>query len=224
MKIIIFSPHPDDEVFGAGGSILKWLEEGHDIHRIWFTDGRAGYRKAREISNLIDCEETRISEDQLAEIRLQEAVAAADLLGIKKENRYFLKYYDQELKNHIDEAIENIKDIVKNADRFVIPSANNNHPDHQATHDIAIKVAEYLNLDKLEFFVFALYNMMRAKGEHLVKVKIGDLRFKAYEAVKLHKSQFYTKYIEGDSLWVKRKSTDRFGYYKLTDLGKFYNF
>ncbi len=42
MKIIIFAPHPDDEVFGAGGSILKWLEDGHNIHIIWFTDGRAG--------------------------------------------------------------------------------------------------------------------------------------------------------------------------------------
>lgn len=224
MKIIIFAPHPDDEVFGAGGSILKWLEEGHDIHIIWTTDGRAGYRKAKEKNELVDCEETRITEGQLAEIRLKEADATAEFLGVKEENRHFLKFYDQELKNHIDKAVEKIKNIVKDADRFIIPSANNEHPDHQATYDIAIKVAQELKLDHLEFYVFAVYNPMRAEGEHLVKVKVGDLRFKAFEAIKLHNSEFYTKEMERNSLWVKGKRRDRFGYYNLKDVGKFYNF
>ncbi len=28
MKIVIFAPHPDDEIYGCSGSILKWMEEG----------------------------------------------------------------------------------------------------------------------------------------------------------------------------------------------------
>jgi len=78
LKIIVFAPHPDDESYGAGGSIMKWLEEGNDIHIIWFTDGRAGYRKSREENTLDDCEATKISEDQLAKIRLAEADAAGE--------------------------------------------------------------------------------------------------------------------------------------------------
>jgi LmbE family N-acetylglucosaminyl deacetylase len=31
MKISIFEPHPDDECFGAGGSIMIWLNEGKII-------------------------------------------------------------------------------------------------------------------------------------------------------------------------------------------------
>ena len=224
MKIIIFAPHPDDEIFAAGGSILRWLEDGHTIHIIWFTDGRAGYRKAREKNELEDCKETRIDENQLAEIRLEEADASAEFLRIKKENRHFLKFYDQELKNYIHEAVEQIKNIVKDADRFVIPSANNDHPDHQATHDIAIKVAEELNLKQLEFYIFAVHCPLKAEGEHLIKVKVGELRFKAYEALKFHKSQFYTKDLGPQSSWVKGKRRDRYGYYKLKDVGKFYNF
>ena len=224
LKIIVFAPHPDDESYGTGGSIMKWLEEGHDVHIIWFTDGRAGYRKAGEENTLEDCEATRISEEELATIRLAEADAAGEFLGVKKENRHFLKFYDSELQNHIDEAVEKIKDIVRDAERFVIPSGNNNHKDHQATHDIAIKVAKQLNLNNLEFYIYALYNPIKAQGEHLIKIKLGDLRFKVYEALKLHKSQFYTKDMGWQTEAMKEVRRQRFGFFHLEDKGKFYNF
>jgi LmbE family N-acetylglucosaminyl deacetylase len=222
-KIVIFAPHPDDECYGAGGSILKWIEEGHDVHIIWKTDGRAGYRVARERGDLEDCEATRIGEDKLAEIRLAEADAAGESLGVKKENRHFLKFHDQELKNHIEEAAEKIKDIVKDADRFVIPSANNNHPDHQATHDITIKVAKELNLNNIDFYVYALYNTLKA-GKNLLVNKIRDLRLKVYEAVKLHKSLFHIKSNELEVRALKSRRKDRFGVYRLHEKGKYYNF
>ncbi|MFX1311807.1 MAG: PIG-L deacetylase family protein [Promethearchaeota archaeon] len=221
---MVFAPHPDDESYGAGCLILKWLEEGHEIHIIWFTDGRAGYRKDRKENTLVDCEATRISEDQLAKIRLAEADKAAEFLGVKKENRHFLKFYDSELKNHIKNAVEKIKDIVKDADRFVIPSGNNKHLDHQATHDIAIKVAEELNLNNIEFYVYAFYNPLKAQEEHLIKIKLGDLRFKVYKALKIHKSQFYTNDMGWQTEAMKEKVEQKFGLFHLKDKGKFYNF
>jgi LmbE family N-acetylglucosaminyl deacetylase len=224
MHIYVFAPHPDDEVFGAGGSILKWVKEGHEVHIIWFTDGRAGYRKAREDGELEDNEETRISEEQLAEKRLAEAAASAEVLGIKPENRYFLKFHDADLQNHIYDAVDRVSRIVKDAGRFVIPSDNNEHADHQATHDIAIKVAEKLNLNDMEFYVYSIYVPLKAEGDHLKKVKVGDLRFKAYEALKKHQSQFFTKALQWQSKWVEGKRRDRFGFYKLSDKGKYFNF
>ncbi len=203
---------------------MKWLEEGHDIHIIWFTDGRAGYRKAREENTLDECEETKITEDELARIRLAEADAAGDFLGVKEENRHFLKYYDQELRNNIDDAIERIKVIVRDADLFVIPSSNNVHPDHQATHDIAVKVAQDLNLNSLKFYVYNLYNPLTAQGENLVKIRVGNLRFRVYQALKLHKSQFYTKDMKWQTEAMKERRRERFGVFHLTDKGKFYNF
>lgn len=224
IKIIIFAPHPDDETLGAGGSIMKWNKEGHDTHIIWFTDGRAGYRIAKEENKLEDCEETRISEGKLAEIRLAEANAAGEILGVKKKNRYFLSFVDQELKNHVDDAVEKIKNIVKNADRFVIPSANNSHPDHQATHDIAIKVAQELNFTKLEFYVYALYNPLKAQGDNLVKIKIGNFGSKVNKTLQIYKSQFYTKDMIRNSLAIRDRRTELFGLYTIKDKGKFYNF
>ncbi len=223
LKIIIFAPHPDDECYSCGGSILKWLEEGHEIHIIWFTDGRAGYRAAKERDDLEDCDATNIDEDELTKIRIAEADNAAEFLGIKKENRHFLKFYDQELKNHIKEAVVKIRSIVKDADRFIIPSANNNHPDHQATYEIAIKIAEEQNLYHIDFYVYALYNTLKA-GNHLLVTKIGDLRLKVYEAVKLHKSLFHIKSNELEVRALKSRRKDRFGVYKLHEKGTYYNF
>ena len=194
---------------------MKWLEEGHDIHIIWFTDGRAGYRKAREENALDDCEETKITEDELARIRLAEADAAGEYLGVKKENRHSLKFYDQELQNNIDDAIKEIEEIVIDANRLVIPSANNKHPDHQATHDIAVNVAQQLNLNDVEFYVFALYNPLQVQGENLVKIRVGDLRFKVYQALKLHRSQFYTKDMGWQTETMKFRRTERFGFFFL---------
>lgn len=220
----MFAPHPDDESYSAGGSIMKWLNEDHEVHIIWFTDGRAGYRKSREENTLDDCEATKISEDQLAKIRLAEADAAGEFLGVKKENRHFLNFYDQELQDHIDNAVEKIKDIVRNADLFVIPSNNNDHPDHQATHDIAVKVAQELNMSNLKFYIYYLHAPLKARGENLIKNRIRNLRFKVYQALKLHKSQFYTKDMKWQTEAMKERRTERFGFYYLKDKGKFYNF
>lgn len=224
MKIVVFAPHPDDESYGAGGSILTWINEGHNVHIIWLTDSRAGYRKPRISGDLEDCEATRISEDELVKKRLAEADAAGEFLGVKKENRHFLKFFDQELRKHIEEAVDEIKDILEDADIFVIPSANNDHPDHQATYEIAVKAAEELNLKSLEFYVYALYNPLKAQDENLVKIRIGNLRFKVYDALKLHKSQFYTKDMKWQSLAIRDRRRERFGSFKLKDKNNFYNF
>jgi len=39
MKILIFAPHPDDEVLGMGGTIARFAREGHDITVVIVTRG-----------------------------------------------------------------------------------------------------------------------------------------------------------------------------------------
>ena len=36
-KILIIAPHPDDELFGCGGTIIKWQEASHEVHVIYLT-------------------------------------------------------------------------------------------------------------------------------------------------------------------------------------------
>jgi len=44
MNILVIYAHPDDAEFLAGGSIAKWVEEGHRVHAISATDGSLGTR------------------------------------------------------------------------------------------------------------------------------------------------------------------------------------
>lgn len=38
-RVIIFSPHPDDDVISMGGTFLRLVEQGHDVHVIYQTSG-----------------------------------------------------------------------------------------------------------------------------------------------------------------------------------------
>lgn len=227
MKIVVFAPHPDDEVYGCGGSILKWMEEGHDMHIIYITDNRVlitwglkdGSLIKEEIQEYID-----MTEDQIAEIALKEACDAAKGFGFINENVHLLKIHDQDAINKIDLGIKLSKDIIKDSDRIVLPSNKNNHKDHQATHEIAKGAAKELNLENTEFYVYAIYNILRAPKEKQIKIKITKYRDKLYDIMKNYKTQLCFRDTRLGWETLTRKVTERFGIFTYEDIGKFVNF
>lgn len=48
MNIAIISPHPDDETLGAGGAILKWMDEGHKVSWINVTSMKNAGKFSKE--------------------------------------------------------------------------------------------------------------------------------------------------------------------------------
>lgn len=38
-RVVIFSPHPDDDVISMGGTFLRLVEQGHDVHVVYQTSG-----------------------------------------------------------------------------------------------------------------------------------------------------------------------------------------
>ena len=38
-RVIIFSPHPDDDVISMGGTFDRLVEQGHDVHVAYQTSG-----------------------------------------------------------------------------------------------------------------------------------------------------------------------------------------
>jgi len=38
-RVLVFSPHPDDDVFSMGGTLLRLVQQGHDVHVAYQTTG-----------------------------------------------------------------------------------------------------------------------------------------------------------------------------------------
>jgi LmbE family N-acetylglucosaminyl deacetylase len=94
VDVLIFAPHPDDEVIGAGGVIQHALEAGRRV-RVVFTTNGDGSKKAA--SALLQKAASALSEDDfvhLARRRQQEAIAADLKLGLSSSDLVFLGYPD----------------------------------------------------------------------------------------------------------------------------------
>lgn len=228
MKIIVFAPHPDDEIFGCGGSILKWMNEGHDVHIVYVTDNRASIKWGIRENQLLyeEAEDyINLSEEELAEIALKEAVEVSKSFGFSDSNTHFYKFHDQKAMNNIKLGASLSKEIIKKSDRIIIPSDNNNHPDHQATHTMVKKAAHELNLSTAEFYIYALYNVLKVPKNKQLKIRTEQFSNRLYELMKGYKTQLCLKDTRMGWEWVlKRKRIERYGVFKLEDMNSFVNF
>lgn len=80
--VLVFSPHPDDELFGAGGTIAL-LNQNHNkvIVVLYTNDDKGSY-------------DLEMSSERLARIRKSEEEAAEAVLGTPKENIIWMGYHD----------------------------------------------------------------------------------------------------------------------------------
>ena len=227
MKIVIFAPHPDDEIYGCGGSILKWMDESHSVYIVYVTDNRAfvwwGKKKNQLIEELAK-DYINLNEDEIGRIGLEKAKQVAKAFGFLDSNVHLFQFHDQDAINQIEKGIELSKEIIRDADRIVIPSDNNRHPDHQATHFMVKKAAKELSLYNVEFYVYALFVINKAPMEKQIKVKMSQYREKIYNLMKGYKTQLCLKDSRMGWQTFKFRRTERFGIFKLKDAGKFYNF
>ncbi|MCK8140757.1 glucosamine-6-phosphate deaminase [Flavobacterium sp. I-SCBP12n] len=116
-RIILFSPHPDDDVISMGGTFAKLIKQGHDVHVVYQTSGNIAVTddealKFAEVCNdFMDKSTSEINfksvisfinakkqgEIDSAEvrklkgiIRRRESYAATRYIGLKDENTHFL--------------------------------------------------------------------------------------------------------------------------------------
>ncbi len=54
-RIICFSPHPDDDVISMGGTLIRLVEDGHDVHVAYMTSGNIAVfdHDAQRIADLV---------------------------------------------------------------------------------------------------------------------------------------------------------------------------
>lgn len=128
---VIFSPHPDDETLGCGGTIIKKKQVGSNVTIVFMTDGCRSHPYL-------------ISEDTLKYIRKMEALAAVQTLGVEQNNVTFLEFKDRSLWENREVATGKVIEILLHhkPDEIFIPYYRETPSDHWATNKIVVSALQ----------------------------------------------------------------------------------
>lgn len=120
---LIFSPHPDDDVISMGGTLLRLVDQGHEVHVAYQTSGNIAVfddevirfldfakevQPSKEMESKIEAVRTFLASKKAGEIdspeiqqlkgliRKGEALAACRYCGVKEEHAHFqnLPFYE----------------------------------------------------------------------------------------------------------------------------------
>ena len=119
---VVFSPHPDDESLGCGGTILRKKQAGATVKLVHVSDGGAST--------------TLIPRDELTAMRKRESVNAGQVLGV--DDIYFLEFPDGHLGEHIPAAIERVDEILRRESPEEVFVPYGREPMKQAADHVAV--------------------------------------------------------------------------------------
>ncbi|SEO68878.1 bacillithiol biosynthesis deacetylase BshB2 [Amphibacillus marinus] len=181
--VVVIFPHPDDEAFGAAGTIARFRAQGVPVTYLCGTLGEMG----RNMGN-----PTFANRETLPQIRQEELVKACQVLDINLEQ---LGYRDKTLEfepkrdvaKHLYSFLEKIKPtlVISYYPGYAV------HPDHDAFGAAAIAAVELIEpSQRPEVWALAIKkDKEKDLGEPQIYYKITDTFEKKYQAIVAHKSQ-----------------------------------
>lgn len=123
---LVVVPHPDDETFGAGATIARKRAAGTRVDVVVVTDGRLSHRSSR------------VTADELAEMRASEARAACRALGVPDGHLHLLGVPEGTLRERRGAVTAALADLVRvdRPDEILTTSQRDWHDDHREVADI----------------------------------------------------------------------------------------
>ncbi len=182
LRVLAVGAHPDDLEILCGGTLARYAAAGHQVFLGIVTDGAAGHAV--------------IPPDELRQIRLREATAAAEVIGAQIR---FLGEPDEWLF-HDRPTREKLVELVRWADPNVIltHSPDDYHPDHRACSDLVFAASFLSSLVHIlpeipaQTQIAALFYMDSLAGAGFTPeyyVDISDTYATKIEMLRKHESQ-----------------------------------
>jgi len=128
-RLLVLAPHPDDETLGCGATVARVRAAGGSVTVVVATDGRRSSAS------------TVLGPQRLAELRAAELRAACQLLGVPAEDVLQLGYPDGTLAGCRPRLAARLAGVLaeRRPDIVLVPCAQDDHPDHQALHEAAVR-------------------------------------------------------------------------------------
>jgi len=99
-RILVFSPHPDDESLGTGGIIKKAREKNASVEVVMVTTGDA--MNPEDFKKYLSSTNNTNYKGTIGDLRHTEAINAVTSLGLSQNNIIFLGYPDGSMKNLLE--------------------------------------------------------------------------------------------------------------------------
>ena len=179
VTILVVGSHPDDVEAGMGGSIIKFLKLGHEVHIVDFTNGEP-------------------TPHGTPEIRSEECNKATALLGVTGRtnldlpNRYL--FDNIESRNKLAEVIRRVRPHI-----MFLPYWEDAHPDHIQATQIGEAARFYAKLTKTDLagepwypgrILYYLWSHQRVHLSPAFIVDVSEEFEGKVEAAKSYKSQY----------------------------------
>ncbi|MEJ5328351.1 MAG: PIG-L family deacetylase [Candidatus Bathyarchaeia archaeon] len=145
-KLVVFAPHPDDEALGCGGTLSKRISEGWEIFIVFVTCGENALSDIFGIS-------FNPSPAELKAMRINEAYAAAKVLGVHSENLIFFNFEDGKVCYHKERLRKEALLLLKRLEptEVYFPYERDVNIDHAATSEIIAYCIREINKTILHF-------------------------------------------------------------------------
>ncbi len=171
-RILVVCPHPDDEMLGAGGFMIKNAK-----HIDCLCMASAGVKTQK------------IDAEPRADLRIKEFHKVMDTIGVK--NRWIFKTFGippmcDQIQNYFDDYCK-ILDL-KKYDYIFLPNPDDNHPEHQfITNKLFKKILHHNGYNPDTQIVF--YEVWRPIPFPHLFYDISDVAKKKFKVIGLYKSQ-----------------------------------
>lgn len=140
--LLVVSPHPDDEIFGAGGLMRMWRAQGLPVMLLSVTDGEAAYpdwielksRRRKELDRAMETLE--VPGIHPVRLSLSDGGGAANRAAIEAS----------------------VMSLCGNRPTLIAPYERDGHPDHEAAGRACVDVARALQLPIARYPIWAWHH------------------------------------------------------------------
>ncbi|MBV9480991.1 MAG: PIG-L family deacetylase [Acidobacteria bacterium] len=163
--ILVFTPHPDDDVFGAGGTIALLNRNRNKIYIVVYTnDDKGSY-------------DPEMNSQRLAQIRRAEQEASEGQLGTPKDNIMWMGYDDGMLEYAAQPKLtEEATAIIRRLRPDVLLSVDPGEW-YERWHKSDHRMAAFNTIDAVRAAEFWLYFPNQKLQQHLEPYKVPEMYF-----------------------------------------------
>jgi LmbE family N-acetylglucosaminyl deacetylase len=178
-SVLVLCAHSDDQIFGVGGSLAKYAEEGKSVITIIFSYGEKSHPWLKRKVTI--------------KMRVKESQEAAKIIGVEKtmflgiyEGRFPQEIEEKEIHDRIYRLIKKYRPI-----KIFTHAGDDPHPDHSAVNKFVLELCNEVDY-KGDVYSYDVWNPLKIKERNLptMYVDISKTFRKKIKALRCFESQW----------------------------------